>query len=83
MENLEIQYCYLNSSTSNKLFKNFVSKKTDHSDQIDFIIEKQIGEKDSEKVCELQTKLNTKSDDRVIESKQEQRGEGTDIFQCE
>ena len=66
MENLEIQYCYLNSSTSDKLFNTFVNKEMDDSDQIEFIIEKHTGEKDSGQVCELQPKHNTKSDDIVI-----------------
>ena len=60
-----------------------MSKRTDHSDQIQFIIEKQIGETDSGQVYELQTRCDGKSDDRVSESKQQQRGGGTDRFQRE
>ena len=72
MENPETQYCYLNSSTSDKLFNIFVSKITDDSDHIEFIIEKQVGETDSEQVYEQQTKRDGKLDDRVSESKQQQ-----------
>ena len=45
VENPETRYCYLNSSTSDKLFNTFVSKRTDDSDQIECIIEKKVGEK--------------------------------------
>ena len=54
-----------------------MSKRTDDSDQIEFIIEKQVGETDSGHVYELQTKRNDKSDDRVSESEQQQRDGGT------
>ena len=47
MENLETQYFYLNSSTLDNLFNTFVSKRMDHSDQIEFIIGKQVEETDS------------------------------------
>ena len=83
MENPETQYCYLNSSTSDKLFNTFVSKRTDDSDHIEFIIEKQVGETDSEQVYEPQTKHDGKLDDRVSESKQQQRGGGNDRLQHE
>ena len=33
VENLETQYCYLNSSTSDKLFNTFASRRTDDKDQ--------------------------------------------------
>ena len=69
LENLETQYCYLNSSTSDKLFNTFLSKRTENSDQIQFIIEKQVGETDSGQVYELQTNRDAKSDDRVSKSK--------------
>ena len=71
VENPETQYCYLNSSTSGKLFNTFVSKRTDDRDQIEFIIEKQVAETDSGQVYELQTKRDGKSDDRVSESEQQ------------
>ena len=83
VENAETQYCYLNLSTSDKLFNTFVSKRTDDSDHIEFIIKKQVGETDSGQVYELQTKRVGKSDDRVSESKQQQRGGGTDRLQLE
>ena len=69
VENLETQYCYLNSSTSDKLFNTFLSKRTENSDQIQFIIEKQVGETVSGQVYELQTNRDAKSDDRVSKSK--------------
>ena len=72
VENTETQYCYLNSSTSDKLFNTFVSKRTDDSDQIEFIIEKKVGETDSGQVYKLQTKHDGKSDDRFNEWEQQQ-----------
>ena len=60
-----------------------VSKRTDDSDQIEFIIKKQVGETDSGQVYKLQTKRVGKSDDRVSESEQQQRGGGTDRLQLE
>ena len=54
-----------------------MSKRTDDSDQIEFIIEKQVGETDSGQVYKLQTKRDDKSDDRVSESEQQQRDGGT------
>ena len=81
-ENCETKYCYLNSITSDKLFNTFVSKRTDDSNKIQFIIEKQVRETDSEQVYKLQTKSDGKSDDTVSESEQ-QRGGGTDRLQHE
>ena len=81
VENLETQYCYLNLSTLDKLFNTFVSKRMNVRNQIQFIIEKQVGEADSGQVYELQTKHDGKSDDRV--SEQQQRGGGTDRLQRE
>ena len=54
----------------------------DSSDQIEFIIEKQVGETDSEEFYKLQTEGYWKSDDRVSKSEQ-QRGGGTDRLQRE
>ena len=68
---------------SDKLFNTFVSKRTDNRDQIEFVIEKQVGETDSGQVYEQQTKRDSKLDDRVSEREQQQRGEGTDRFQRE
>ena len=72
VEKPKTQYRYLNSSTSDKLFNTFVSNRTHDSDQIEFIIEKQVGETDSGQVYKLQTKHDDKSDDRVSESEQQQ-----------
>ena len=83
MEKPETQYCYLNSSTLDKLFNSFVSKRTNDSDQIQFIIEKQVRETDSGQVYELQAKRDGKSDDRVSESDQQQQGGGDDRLQRE
>ena len=58
-----------------------MSKRTDDTDQIQFIIEKQIGEIDSGQVYELQNKRDGKSDHRVIENEQQQRGGGTERLQ--
>ena len=44
VKNPTVQYCYLNSSTSDKLFDTFTSRRTDQEDKIEFIIEKQVGE---------------------------------------
>ena len=68
VQNPETKYCYLNSNKWNKLFDTFVSKRTDDSDQIQFIIEKQVVETDSGQVYGLQIKRDVKSDDRVSES---------------
>ena len=78
VENCETQYSYLNSKTSDKLFNTFVSNRTNDSDQIEFIMEKQVGETDSGQVNKLQAKRDDKSDDRVSEFEQRQRGGGTD-----
>ena len=48
-----------------KVFNTFMSNRTDDSNQMEFIIEKQVGETDSRQVYELQTKHDGKSDDRV------------------
>ena len=72
VENPETQYCYLNSSTSDKLFNSSVSKRTDDTDQIQFIIEKQVGKTDSGQVYELKTKRDGTSDDRGSVSEQQQ-----------
>ena len=50
MENPETQYCYLNSSTSDKVFNTFVSRRTDDTDKIKFVLEKWMGETDSGQV---------------------------------
>ena len=81
--NPETQYYYLNSSTSDKLFNTFVRKRMDSSDQIEFIIEKQVGETDSGQFYKLQTERDDKSDNRVSKSEQQQRGGGTDRLQRE
>ena len=78
VENCETQYSYLNSKTSDKLFNTFMSKRTNDSDQIEFIMEKQVGETDSGQINKLQAKHDDKSDDRVSEFEQRQRGGGTD-----
>ena len=44
VENSHNQFFYLNSSTSDKLFYTFASRRADNKDQIKFIIEKQVGE---------------------------------------
>ena len=68
----------LKLSTPIKLFNTFVSNRTNDSDQIEFIMEKQVGETDSGQVNKLQAKRDDKSDDRVSEFEQRQRGGGTD-----
>ena len=83
VEKPETQHCYLNSSTLDKLFNSFVSKRTNDSDQIQFIIEKQVRETDSGQVYELRAKRDCKSDDRVSESDQQQQGGGVDRLQRE
>ena len=83
VEKPETQYCYLNSSTLDKLFNSFVSKRTNDNDQIQFITEKQVRETDSGQVYELRAKRYGKSDDRVSGSDQQQQGGGVDRFQRE
>ena len=80
--NPETRYYYFNWSASDKLFNTFVRIRMDSSDQIEFIIEKQVGETDSEEFYKLQTEGYGKSDDRVSKSEQ-QRGGGTDRLQRE
>ena len=77
VKNSETQYSYLNSKASDKLFNTFVSKRTNDSDQIEFIMEKQVEETDLGQVNKLQAKRDDKSDDRVSEFEQ-QRGGRTD-----
>ena len=47
VENLETKYCYSNSVASDKLLNTFVSKRTDDSDQIEYI-EKQVSESEQQ-----------------------------------
>ena len=44
VESPKTQHCYLNSSTSDKLFNAFVSSRTEDKDQLKFVIEKQVGD---------------------------------------
>ena len=74
VKNSETQYSYLNSKASDKLFNTFVSKRTNDSDQIEFIMEKQVEETDLGQVNKLQAKRDDKSDDRVSEFEQERGG---------
>ena len=60
-----------------------MSKRTEDSDHIQFITEKQVGGAELGQVYEIQTKRDGKSDDRVSESEQQQRGGGTDRLQRE
>ena len=77
VENPETQYCYLNSSTSDKLFNTFVSRRTDDKDQLKFVIEKQVGETGSGQVYILKNNLDGES---VTKEEQQQRGAGADRF---
>ena len=47
VENLETKYCYSNSVVLDKLLNTFVSKRTDDSDQIEYI-EKQVSESEQQ-----------------------------------
>ena len=60
-----------------------MSKRTDDTDQIQFIIEKQVGKTESGQVYELKTKRDGTSDDRVSVSEQQQWGGVTDRLQRE
>ena len=73
VENPTVQRCYLNSSTSDKLFDTFISKRTDKKDQIEFVTEKQVGETASGKVYELQTNKDGVSNDRKDETEEQQQ----------
>ena len=76
MENPETQYCYLTLSMLEKVFKTFVSR-TDDTDKIKFVIEKQVGETNSGQVDEL--KIN-EDGELVTKNEQQQRGAGADRF---
>ena len=60
VQNSETQYCYLNFSTSDKLFNTFVNRRTEDKDQLKFVIEKQVGETGSGQVYELRTNQDGK-----------------------
>ena len=66
VENPWEQLFYLNSSTSDKLFNTFVSKKTDNKEVIEFTIVKQIGVTDLGYQYELKGN-NCESDARLHE----------------
>ena len=87
VENPETEHCYLNSSMLDKFIWYFREQEkwsvVISSDQIKFIIEKQVRETDLGQVYELQTKCDGKSNDRVSESKQQQWGGGTDRLKRE
>ena len=77
VENPETQCCYLNSSTSDKLFNTFVSKRTDDKDSINFIIEKQVGETASGQVYKLKANQDeSNSTDNKDQQLREQQGRG-------
>ena len=75
VENPTVQYCYLNSSTWDKLLDTFTSRRTEQEDKIEFIIEKQVGETASGQVYELQTNKDGGADDKRTQ-RTEQRGSG-------
>ena len=75
VENPTVQYCYLNSIMSDKLFNTFTSRRTEQEDKIEFIIEKQVGETASGQVYELQTNKDGGGDDKRTQTT-EQRGSG-------
>ena len=61
VENLETQYCYLNSNNSDKLFNMFLSKRTEDKDSINLVIVKQVGETASSQIYGLKTNQNEPS----------------------
>ena len=75
VENPTVQHCYLNSSTSDKLFDTFTSRRTGQEDKIEFIIEKQVGETALGQVYKLQTNKDSGADDKRTQTT-EQRGSG-------
>ena len=75
VENPTVQYCYLNSSTSDKLFDTFTSRRREQEDKIEFIIEKKVGETASGKVYELQTNKDGGTDGKRTQTT-EQWGSG-------
>ena len=77
MENPETRYCHLNSSTSDKLFNTFVSRRTDDKDQLKFVIEKQVRGTGSGQVYELRTNQDGES---VTKNELQQRSAGGDRF---
>ena len=68
VENPTVQYCYLNMSTSDKLFATFTSRRTEQEDKIEFIIENQVGETAPTQVYELQANKDGGADDKRMES---------------
>ena len=81
VEKPTVQYCYLNTSTSDKLFDTFTSRRKEQEDKIEFIIEKQVGEAASGQVYELRTNKDGGADGKRTQTT-EQRGSGrTDRIQ--
>ena len=72
VENPTVQYCYLNSSTSDKLFDKFTSRRTEQEDKIECIIEKQVGETASGQVYELQTNKDGDAEDKPTQTTEQQ-----------
>ena len=81
VENPDQQECYLNSSTSDKLFNTFTSRRMGIREVIEFVIEKQIGETGSGKIYELKMNKDGESNDRNDE-KEQQLGGGADRLQA-
>ena len=75
VENPTVQCCYLNSTTSNKLFDTFTSRRTEQEDKIEFIIGKQVGETALGQIYELQTNKDGGADNKRTKTT-EQRGSG-------
>ena len=68
-------------NTFDKLFHTFVSRETDNKDQIKFIIKKQVGEKGSSQVYELQVNQDGEPDGRLHKATKQRGGSQTDKFQ--
>ena len=81
MENPDQQEYYLNSNTSDKLFNTFTSRRTDHKEVIESVIEKQITTAGLGKIYELKMNKDGEANDRNDE-KEQQRGGKADRLQA-
>ena len=79
--NTNNQFCYLNSSTSDKLFHTFASRRTDNKNQIEVIIEKKVSETGSGQAYEIQANQDGQPDGGLHEKTKQRKGRRTDRFE--
>ena len=81
VENLIEQFCYLNTSTSDKMFSTFKSKQTDNIEKAEFLIQKQVGITKAGDRYEIEPKRDGESNGR--HGVKQQKGGGTDqVREC-